>query len=232
MDQLARRKRRRPRPSRAARPPSRRRSIRAAPRAAATRPSSCRGGLGLDVLLEPVGVVARRGRRRRRRARAPSRSWCARGAGGARSRAGPRPPAEGPRPPHGRERGEELVRRHLRDVLRFIQRSFSGSKTDGDAPTRSSENSRSISSRVRISRSPPGAQPRRARKLKSASGRMPCVAPLLDGRGAVALGELLAVGAEDHAEVGELRDRRAERPEERDVLGRVGEVVVAADDVA
>ena len=63
-------------------------------------------------------------------------------------------------------------------------------------------------------------------------GQDALVAPLLDGRGAVALRELLAVGAEDHAEVRELRDRRAERPEEGDVLGRVREVVVAADDVA
>ena len=60
---------------------------------------------------------------------------------------------------------------------------------------------------------------------------MPFVPPLLDGRGAVALGELLAIRAEDHAQVRELRDRRAERSEEGDVLGRVGEVVVAADDV-
>jgi hypothetical protein len=62
-------------------------------------------------------------------------------------------------------------------------------------------------------------------------GQDPLVAPLLDRGGAVALGELLAVRPEDHAEVRELRDRRAEGAEERDVLGRVGQMVVAADDV-
>ena len=113
----------------------------------------------------------------------------------------------------------------------FIHSSFSGSNTDGDAPTRSSENSRSISSRERISRSPPGAQPRSARKLNKRLGQDARVPPLLDRGGSVALGELLLVRAEDHAQVGELGDRRAERPEERDVLGRVGEVVVPANDV-
>ena len=49
---------------------------------------------------------------------------------------------------------------------------------------------------------------------------------------ALALAHLRAVGVEDERQVGEVGHLGAERPEEQDVLGRVGEVVLAADDVA
>ncbi len=50
-------------------------------------------------------------------------------------------------------------------------------------------------------------------------------------RGAVPLAELAALGAEHHGVVGEGGDRRAEGPEQQQLARRVGEVVVAADDV-
>ena len=62
-------------------------------------------------------------------------------------------------------------------------------------------------------------------------GEEPLRAELLGAGGAVALGELLSVGAEDHPEVRERRRLGAERAEEGDVLRRVREVVDAADDV-
>ena len=49
-----------------------------------------------------------------------------------------------------------------------------------------------------------------------------------DRGGAVALGELLSVGAVDHRQVREARDRRAERFVEEDLLGRIRDVIVAA----
>ena len=56
-------------------------------------------------------------------------------------------------------------------------------------------------------------------------------AELLDRGGAVPLGELLAVGAEDVREVAVLGERRAERLQDLDLLRRVRDVVVAAQDV-
>ena len=50
-----------------------------------------------------------------------------------------------------------------------------------------------------------------------------------DGGGAVPLGQLLPIGPEDHGDVGEHRDVRAERAVERDLLRRIGDVVVAPD---
>ena len=53
----------------------------------------------------------------------------------------------------------------------------------------------------------------------------------VDGRLALALGHLGAVRVEDQGQVCEDRRLRPKRPEEQDVLGRVGEVVLTADDV-
>ena len=94
----------------------------------------------------------------------------------------------------------------------FIQSSFSGSKTEGEAPTRSSENSRSISSRVRISRSPPGAQPSSARKLKSASGRMPASRHSSTAAAPWRLESFLRSVPRIMPEVRELRDRARRAP--------------------
>ena len=55
---------------------------------------------------------------------------------------------------------------------------------------------------------------------------------LFEVGGAVALGQLLAVGAEQQRHVQEVRGLRAERFVDQDLLGRVREVVVTADDVA
>ena len=52
---------------------------------------------------------------------------------------------------------------------------------------------------------------------------------LLELGGAVALAELLLVGAEEQRHVQELRHRRAQRLVDDDLLGRVADVVVAAD---
>ena len=54
---------------------------------------------------------------------------------------------------------------------------------------------------------------------------------LEDRRGAVALAQALLVGAEDHRHVREGRHRRAHRGEQQHVLGRVRDVIVAADHV-
>ncbi len=77
-----------------------------------------------------------------------------------------------------------------------------------------------------------GRPAEKRQEVEEGLGEDALVAPLLDGGRAVPLGELLAVRAEDHPQVGELRNGSAERPEQGDVLGRVGEVIVAADDVA
>ena len=62
-------------------------------------------------------------------------------------------------------------------------------------------------------------------------GEVAGVAQLLDRRGTVALGELLAVGAVQKREVRVDRLLGAERLQDQQLLGRVGVVVVAADDV-
>ena len=62
-------------------------------------------------------------------------------------------------------------------------------------------------------------------------GQVALVAQLLHGRRAVALGQLLAVHAVQQRQVGVQRRLRAERPEHEQLLGRVGEVVLAAHDV-
>ena len=63
-------------------------------------------------------------------------------------------------------------------------------------------------------------------------GQVAGVAQLLHRRRAVALGELLAVGAVQQRQVGVERRLGAQRLEHEQLLGRVGEVVLAADDVA
>ena len=62
-------------------------------------------------------------------------------------------------------------------------------------------------------------------------GQVAGIAILLYGGGAVALGELLAVGAQDHGDVGEGGHRRAHGLVDHDLARGVGEVVVAADDM-
>ena len=62
-------------------------------------------------------------------------------------------------------------------------------------------------------------------------GQVARVAQLLHGRRAVALGELLAVQAVQQRQVRVERRLRAERLEHEQLLGRVGEVVLAAHDV-
>ena len=62
-------------------------------------------------------------------------------------------------------------------------------------------------------------------------GQVAGVAQLLHRRGAVALGELLAVGAVQQRQVGEERRLGAQRLVDEELLGRVREVVLAADDV-
>ena len=62
-------------------------------------------------------------------------------------------------------------------------------------------------------------------------GEVAAVAQLLHRRGAVALGELLAVGAVQQRQVGVDGRLGAERLLDQHVLGRVGVVVGAADDV-
>ena len=113
----------------------------------------------------------------------------------------------------------------------FIQRSFSGSNTDGEAPTFSSgELALHLLARqdLAVAAGRPAEQGQEVDQRLGEDARVP---PLLDGRRSVSLGELLLVRAQDHAEVGELRYRRAEGSEQRHVLGRVGEVVVAPDHV-
>ena len=56
-------------------------------------------------------------------------------------------------------------------------------------------------------------------------------AVVVDRRLALALAHLRPVGVEDERQVGERRHLVAERPEQQDVLGRVRDVVLAADDV-
>src|SRR3989441_2299075 len=112
----------------------------------------------------------------------------------------------------------------------FIHSSFVASNTAGFLRIPSSVNNWIISSSVMISLSPPGLQPRRARKLRSAAGRMQ-VLVVADRGGAVALGELLPVRAVDHRHVGEDGERRAERLVEGDLLRRVRDVVRAAQHV-
>ena len=62
-------------------------------------------------------------------------------------------------------------------------------------------------------------------------GEVALVAELLDPDGAVTLGELLPVGSEDARDVAVARHVRAEHLEDADLLRRVGDVVVAPDDV-
>ena len=62
-------------------------------------------------------------------------------------------------------------------------------------------------------------------------GQVAGVAVLLHRGGAVALGELLAVGAQDHGDVGERGHGRAEGLVDHDLARGVGQVIVAADDV-
>ena len=62
-------------------------------------------------------------------------------------------------------------------------------------------------------------------------GQVALVAQLLHRRGAVALGELLAVLAVQQRQVRVERRLRAQRLEHEQLLGRVGEVVLAAHDV-
>ena len=62
-------------------------------------------------------------------------------------------------------------------------------------------------------------------------GQVAGVAVLLHRGGAVALGEFLAVGAQDHGDVRERRHGRAEGLVDHDLARGVGQMVVAADDV-
>ena len=62
-------------------------------------------------------------------------------------------------------------------------------------------------------------------------GKVTGVAVLLHRSCAVALGELLTVGAQDHGDVGERGHGRAEGLVDHDLARGVGQVVVAADDM-
>ena len=74
-------------------------------------------------------------------------------------------------------------------------------------------------------------QPSSARALTTAWGRKPGRLEVLHRRRAVALAEALAVLAEDERDVGVVGRRRAERPDHHHLLGRVGDVVLAAQHV-
>ncbi len=200
-------------------------------RTPSARASSCRAGVRPDVLLEAVGVVIRGVHGVASKGPAPSRSASAR-AGRCSSIARSATASGGtPAVACGRERARSSAAGIFAMYCWFIQRSFSGSKTEGDAPTRSRVNSRSISSRERISRSPPGAQPSRARKLKSASGRMPASRHSSTAAAPWRLESFFLSVPRIMPRCANVGNRRAERAKERDVLGRVGEVVVPPDDV-
>ena len=62
-------------------------------------------------------------------------------------------------------------------------------------------------------------------------GQVTGVAVLLHRGGAVALGELLAVGTQDHGDMGECGHGRAEGLVDHDLARGVGQMIVAADDV-
>ena len=62
-------------------------------------------------------------------------------------------------------------------------------------------------------------------------GQVAGIAVLLHRGGAMALGELFAVGAQNHGDVGERRHGRTEGLVNHDLTRGVGQVVVAADDV-
>ncbi len=75
-------------------------------------------------------------------------------------------------------------------------------------------------------------RPAEARKVVDQRvGQVAHVAVRHHRRGAVALAEPRAIDAEDERDVCERRHRVAERPVEQDLLRRVGQVVLAADDV-
>ena len=79
--------------------------------------------------------------------------------------------------------------------------------------------------------SPSGAQPISARKFTSAVGQVPRRAELVHRDRAVALRQLLAVGAEDAGDVRVHGRLVTERAQDLDLLRRVRDVVVAADHV-
>ena len=114
---------------------------------------------------------------------------------------------------------------------RSMWRSFCSSNTAGFLETRSSRKRSASSSQreVLLVGGEAGAEQRDV--VVDRLGQVAGVAQLLDRRGAVALGELRAVGAVQQRQVRVPRRRRAQRLEHQQLLGRVGEVVLAAHDV-
>ena len=136
------------------------------------------------------------------------------------------------------------------------------SRNGSSRSTRSSSSRRRIhwpfshSSRSRSKRAPPfwtfvdARTAARARRARSTSSSVPgrpaeerevvderladeALRDVVGDRGlALALAHLRAVGVEDQRQVAEHRDRVAQRLEQQDVLGRVADVVLAADHVA
>ncbi len=78
---------------------------------------------------------------------------------------------------------------------------------------------------------PPGTPPEQSEEVAHRRGEDPHVLIVAHRRRAVPLGELLAVGSVDHRDVAEDRQRRAECAVQRDLFGRVRDVVVAAQHV-
>ena len=113
----------------------------------------------------------------------------------------------------------------------FIQSSFSVLKTALPPLIPSSEKASISSAFDSNSRSSPGDQPSRARKVDHRVRQIALSLVLHHRRRAVPLAQPLLVGAQDQRHVREPRDGRAERLEEQHVLRRVGDVVVAADHV-
>ncbi len=115
---------------------------------------------------------------------------------------------------------------------RFIHLSFSVSKMAPWATTRSSVNrSDELPLAVDLAGVVGGRPAEQGHEVEERLGEEAGLLVLHDAGGAVALAHLGTVGAEDHGDVGELRQRRAQRPVDQDLLRRVGDVVLAADDV-
>ena len=113
----------------------------------------------------------------------------------------------------------------------FSHSSRSRSKTAPPLCTSPMSNRSTISSSERTSSSVPGRPAEQREVVDEGLGDEAFVDVGVDRGLALALAHLRAVGVEDERQVGEARHVVAQRPEQQDVLGRVREVVLAADDV-
>ncbi len=129
-----------------------------------------------------------------------------------------------------RRRSSPVGRRRMCRALR--ERRRSGSKTAGLAPRRVGSHSRGklleVVELLPALRMGPAEQ---RQVVHERFGQVAVATILGDAGGAVALGELLAVGTQDQAEVDELGLLPAERPVQERLAGGVREVLLAPDDV-